>query len=380
MNRRENLKSIGVGVLYAVFPLSLSGFPARKKGSSYLLSQKADVLRFLETTRYPDEGWGRWRYTVLMDRKYALESSAMGIGILDTLGELDAVPQAQKEEAISFFQSTWHPDELYYIDPLVGEQDRISDRHSWEHIWAHMSGAAQGALNQLGATPKSRGDKAPFVDLREVDVRDWIMSLDWSNPWLYGERFTKVVRFYWDSLPDAKKSLTEPTIQRAFATLEGHIMDPKTGLPMKQGCKSKEVGMAGLFKLISGYQAVGKEVPHAERALDSVLALQQPNGQFGSSGNSPMTINWDSMKVLKDLNQQLDHGYRFEDIRDAGNRMAEFLLKVHKKADGGFSYFPGECASAHNSVRVSEKGPVGDMEGTKFSLYCFSYADEWNAR
>lgn len=34
---------------------------------------------------------------------------------------------------------------------------------------------------------------------------------------------------------------------------------------------------------------------------------------------------------------------------------------------------------SHNSVQVSGKGAVGGMEGTKFCLYCFSYADEWNA-
>ncbi|WP_373513860.1 hypothetical protein [Persicitalea sp.] len=333
----------------------------------------------MKTTRYEGEGWGRWKYNVLMDRKYGLESSAMGITILDMLGELTAVPQADRKQAAAFFQSTWNPKELYYIDPLVSEPDRISDFHSWEHIWAHMSGAAQGALRLLGVEPRSRGDKAPFVDLTKVDVRDWMLSQDWSNPWGNGERFTRVIRFYWENLPASKKTLTEPTIQKAFATLEEHILDPKTGLPIKRGCESMERGMAGLFKLMSAYRIVGKEVPHAKNALDSVLALQQPNGQFGEGGNSPMTINWDAMKVLKDLNQQLNYGYRFAEIRDAGNRMADFLLKVHKKKDGGFSYFPRECASVHNSVRISEKGAVGDMEGTKFSLYCFSYADEWNA-
>lgn len=344
----------------------------------YLLAQKEDVMHFMETTRYTPEGWGRWKYNILMDRKYGLESSAMGISILEIVGELNAVPKSQKEQAISFFQSTWNPDERYYIDSLVSEQDKTSDHHSWEHIWAHMSGAAQGALRRLGATPKSRGEKAPFVDLTEVDVRDWILSLDWSNPWLYGERFTKVLAYYWQNLPDDEKSLEEPTIQKAFATIEEHVLDPKSGLPIKQGCESREQGMAGLFKLISAYLTVGKEIPHAKNALNSVLALQAPSGQFGESGNSPMTINWDAMKVIKDLNHQLDYGYRFEDVRQAGNRMADFLLKVHKKEDGGFSFHPHVCQSIHNSVQVSRKGAAGDMQGTIFALYCFSYADEWN--
>ena len=332
----------------------------------------------MTTTQFNNEGWGRWKYNILMERNYGLESSAMGIQILDMLGALETVPKAKKKQAIRFFQSTWNPEELYYIDPLVGEQDRAGDHHSWEHIWAHMSGAADSALKILGDQPKSRGSKAPFVNLNEVDIGDWILSLGWENPWLYGEHFSKVVKHYWHNLPASEKSPEEPVIKKAFATLEEHVMDAKTGLPIKQGCERMEVGMAGLFKVISAYQTVGKAVPYAENGLDSVLKLQKPNGQFGGE-NSPMTINWDSMKVLKDLNAQLSGSYRFAGIREAGNKMSDFLIKVHKKEDGGFSFYPHECQSVHNSVQVSGKGAVGDMQGTKMCLYCFSYTDAWNA-
>ena len=345
----------------------------------YLLSQRDNVMQFLADTQYANEGWGRWKYNILMERKFGLESSAMGIQILDMLGTLETVPKAQKKQAIRFFQSTWNQQELYYIDLLVSKQDRAGDHHSWEHIWAHMSSAAGNALKILGAAPQSRGSKAPFVDLNQVDIGDWILSLGWENPWLYGEHFSKVIKHYWHNLPASEKSLEEPVIKKAFATLEKHVMDATTGLPVKQGCESMERGMAGLFKLISAYQTVGKEVPYAENALDSVLKLQKPNGQFGEGENSPMTINWDSVKVLKDLNEQLSGSYRFKDIRETGNRMADFLLKTHRKKDGGFSFYPHQCQSVHNSVQVSEKGNVGDMQGTKFCLYCLSYADEWNA-
>ncbi len=380
MKRRKIIKSISLGAMSVILPLpSLLAFPSALKNSDgYFSSQKKDVLRFLKTTLYTDEGWGRWKYNILMERKYGLESSAMGIQILDMLGALQAVPETKRKEGAKFFQSTWNAKELYYIDPLVSEEDRISDHHSWEHIWAHMSGAAESALELLGSAPKSRGSKAPFVDLHQVDIGDWILSLAWENPWLYGEHFSKVVKHYWHNLPASEKSLEEPVIKKAFATLEEHVMDAKTGLPMKQGCESMEVGMAGLFKLISTYQTVGKEVPHAENALDSVLALQKSNGQFGRD-EAPMTINWDAMKVLKDLNIQVVGSYRFADIREAGNKMSDFLLKVHKKEDGGFSFHPHVCQSVHNSVQVSGKGAAGDMQGTKFCLFCFSYTDEWNA-
>ena len=121
----------------------------------------------------------------------------MGVQILDMLEALESVPKAKKKQAIRFFQSTWNPQELYYIDPLVSEQNRAGDHHTWEHIWAHMSGAAESALQRLGDQPKSRGSKAPFVNLNQVDIGDWIVSLNWENPWMYGEHFSKVVKHYW---------------------------------------------------------------------------------------------------------------------------------------------------------------------------------------
>ncbi len=380
MNRRAIIKSIGLGAAFTVLPWShrFASSAGTLTSEGYFLSQKEDVLRFLKTTQFNREGWGRWKYNVLMERNYGLESSAMGIQILNMLGALESVAKDKKQDAIAFFQSTWNPEELYYMDPLVSEQDRAGDHHTWEHIWAHMLNAAGNALNVMGATPKSRGNKAPFVDLHRVDIGDWILSLGWENPWMYGEHFSKVVKHYWNNLPTAEKSLDEPVIKKAFATLEEHVMDARSGLPIKQGCESMEVGMAGLFKVISAYQAVGKELPYVENALDSVLKLQKPNGQFGKE-DSPMTINWDAMKVLKDLNTQVASSYRFGDIREAGNKMSDFLIKVHKKEDGGFSFYPHECQSVHNSVQVSGKGAVGDMQGTKFCLYCFSYTDAWNA-
>ncbi len=104
MNRRETIKSIGFGAMSALLPFShLLARSAFAEKSGYFLSQKNNVLQFLETTQYSVEGWGRWKYNILMERKYGLESSAMGIQILDMLGTLETVPKAKKKQALQFF-------------------------------------------------------------------------------------------------------------------------------------------------------------------------------------------------------------------------------------------------------------------------------------
>ena len=81
---------------------------------------------------------------------------------------------------------------------------------------------------------------------------------------------------------------------------------------------------------------------------------------------------WD----IRVLNNQLEGNYRFQDIQDTGNRMADFLLKVHRKSDGGSSFNPNHCLPVHNSVRISDKKPESDSLGIIMAIQCLEYTDE----
>lgn len=137
------------------------------------------------------------------------------------------------------------------------------------------------------------------------------------------------------------------------------------------------MAMAGLFKVISGYLAAGRPVPHAEKAIDFTLALQHEDGEFGFRNN--MCVNWDALWVLRELDLQVEGAYRHADIVDAGNRCAEMLLRKYRKPDGGFAFHGKHCTTNHHSIRLCSKPhSISDTMGTGMCLRCLSYADEWN--
>ena len=163
-------------------------------------------------------------------------------------------------------------------------------------------------------------------------------------------------------------------------TYEKHIVDTETGMPLKGGCKSRKKAMAGAFKVYGSYLTTGKDIPYPDKAIDFVLGLQLPDGYFGEGDTpEPMTINWDSMWDLRVLSNAVEGTYRLKDIAEAGNRQAEFLLKRHRKKDGGFSFYPDRCLTIHNSIRISDKHVVSDSLGTSMCILCLMYADEWNS-
>lgn len=331
--------------------------------NSYVEQARPGICAWLEAVRWPDEGWGRWKYNAHMIRPYGLISSGFAIVIHDQLGLLAGITAQQRREAIEFFQSTQDPKDGYFKDPLVKE--RVPDAiHSWEDIWGQM-GVAARALDLLGAKPLYPLPAASFADLRDPNVRDVVLGWNWANPWHVGERFYRAVAAY-----------DGPAVETFFRIYEDEIHDPKTGMPTRQGCTDGSVAMAGLFKVMWAYEHVGRPVPDAAAAIDFTLALQHPDGEWGFRNN--MCINFDALWVLYRLDRQLKGSYRHADIVAAGNRTAKLLLEQYRKADGGFAFTGKDCWTVHHSIRISDAHPEGDVVGTHMSLACLAYADEWN--
>ncbi len=378
----ERRKFILTSTLTAIAVLLQCKSKTNKTNSvdGYFASLEYDILYWIESVRYKKDGWGRFKYNIHMYRDYGLESSAFAIQLLNKFGELDSISDKQIDEAISFFMSCLDLEDGFFKDPLLSVEDKVSEKHSWEHVWAHMSGVSTSALKLMGKTDLPKKESPPFADLRKVDPEEWLLSLPWENPWMEAEHLTRVVKWYWNQLPEEQRTANEPKTRELLDAFEKHILDPKTGMPTMGGCSSRNVAMAGAFKAYGSYLAIGRPIPYAEKAMDFVLDLQRKDGAFGENDDpQPLTINWDSMWDIRVLNNQLKGSYRMKDIQDAGNRQAEYLLKVHRKPDGGFSFYPDYCLPVHNSVRISDKKPESDSLGIIMAVQCMEYADEWNA-
>ncbi len=344
-------------------------------GTSCVDKVRSGILGWLESVRYPDEGWGRWKYHAQLVRPYALNASGLAICILNELGELDAISEAQRAEAVAYFQSCQSPDDGLFRDPLETESD-LTGTHNWDQVWGQRNGAALEALYALGAEPQYPVPKAQFVDLREVDARAWSLSHDWSNPWLYGETWARAIRALLRSSTPATRAKDERILEDMFSSLESELLDPETGYPMLLGCHNQSVAMAGTFKLIFAYLDAKRPYPNAEKAIDSTLALQQGSGEFGDESN--MCLNWDAVWVLRELDIQLGGSYRRDDISAAGAWLVAVLMADYLKSDGAFAFHGEHAMLAHHGIRLChEPHPISDMLGTLMCMRCLAYSDGW---
>lgn len=320
------------------------------------------VLAWLDSVaETPGVFTGRWKYNLHMHRPWAVESSAMAVMVLDSLGELSALSPARRQglvEAIGAFQD---PATGHFVDPLISEANRAWTTHTWEHIWHHHTGTCVEALEMLGAAPPHPLPASAFEPLRAGQSARQVLELGWSNPWLVGEHFYRMVICYRREHPELAIGQCDNVLEPAFAALESQVLKPTSGLPDALGCQNPRVAAAGLFKVLFGYLAAGRRFPLAERAIDSVLALQVADGGFGMDD---MCVHWDCLWSLRTLNRQLAGSHRRTDIHAAADRLAEFYLREHRRPDGAFSFYRTHCIEVHDSIRISDSLAESDMLGT----------------
>jgi len=100
-----------------------------------------------------------------------------------------------------------------------------------------------------------------------------------------------------------------------------------------------------------------------EKIIDSVLALQRPNGDFATGGGC---LNYDAIKDLASAARYTEH--RRAEILSATRRLVERVLAAYKRDDGAFSFAADGGRRTHNSIFVARPAVESDVNGTHMYL------------
>lgn len=174
-----------------------------------------------------------------------------------------------------------------------------------------------GALNMLGGS--HRHDPI-FLDAFSdpAEVPDWLGSLDWVYSW-GGSHSIWGVGLPMTCTPGADEVWTEAL----FAWLDAEV-DPDAGAWRRGVPPHGQVDyLGGGFHIWTVYAANGRAVPYVERAVDTVLGLQQENGDFHERyGYGLMDGLWALQRF------ELETGHRAEEVLVAERRSLAALRRL----------------------------------------------------
>ena len=303
MNRRQAVGTLGKGSLVALLPRSFS-FSAtvnlsevRERVNNHFRSL------LIEGAPYGAYATGESEETDL----YASCDVAIARHLM---GDLTETPGAkQRREWIDYLNTYQQPADGSYTE-------------RYRHSKLHANGMTIGALGVLGGRQKySVKLYEAFSTIEKVGP--WLEQINWAKQWGASHLFWGGIHCY-----SLSRACDPAWLDYVFQWLDDNL-DEQTGWWRKGTVYTdRHQPLGGSVHIMPIYQHHGRPFPYPERVIDSVLALQLPNGRWlNRAKDRDQIMHYLELDALYALSyaQSLAPGYRADDIMKAVNRYADLV-------------------------------------------------------
>ena len=307
MNRRQAVGALGRGSLVSLLPLSFSFRSPRLQVN--LAEVRTRVQEHFASIRLPNRPYGAYGTGVAGETDLyascdvAIARHLMGESLAETLSA------NQRREWITYINTYQQP-----------EDGRYTERYN--HSKLHANGMTIGALGVLGGRQKHPVKLYEAFNTVEK-VGPWLEQINWAKQWGASHLFWGGIHCY------SLSSACEPAwLDYVFRWLDNNL-DEQTGW-WREGTTytDRHQPLGGSVHILPIYQHHGRTFPYPERVIDSVLALQLPNGRWLNRAKDRDQImhylELDALYALRYLGT-LAPGYRKDDVMKAVNRYADLV-------------------------------------------------------
>lgn len=365
MISRRDILSAAAASLFA------RGMPVRGAQSNTIQQVRAATLQYIESMRFRDVPFGRYRYAdgMAAPTLYSSTYAAMTRGLYR---DLNTLTSAERCEWVAYLQSHQDDDGLYR-DPRIFGEGWYKNDPEWcgrRHLTCHVL-TALTCLGAVAAKPLRMLE--PFYDKTKLIA--WLEARDWSKADFVGNEVLNLGTLLQYGRDFQKEARAGAATRVMLNWLAQHHMNSGTGLwgglaVHEPKGLSRAVMGAYHFWLLFFYDRV--PVPHPARAMDSVLRTEHPKGGFGWGVHGPASSaceDIDSIDPLVRLLPLADH--RRGDIRAALRRAEPHVLAMQND-DGGFGWVRGTAFSYGHPLMAAGKD-ASSMFPTWFRTLSLAY-------
>jgi len=314
---------------------------------------------WIESLNLAGGPFGRFRFHHAQVPPWLLYGSQQMLSLALACGYWDALDEARKGQWLDVLLSCQDPDSGVFLCPVAGpEYAREGER--WDPIQYGRAITMKLArrLRELGVAPRHLLPRAEEVAPPLPLLQSRLEALPWSKN-VYGSGSQAghwaVTRIH-ELKPRGRSFARDPYVMQIVSFLES-MQNHRTGF--WGNSPSLEDGMNGLLKTLRTYELLDRPLPIVERIVDSVLAIQTPDGGFGD-----VCSPWNAMVILSRAMQQTI--YRRQEVWEAVVALGRKVLGgFRRQPDGFYSSLDAGCLTCHAGIMLCDgPQPVGDVMGT----------------
>lgn len=299
---------------------------------------------------------------------YASCYAAMALHYIGHLKTLDAAVRQTWREYINSWQDAATG---YYLGPELAPGQFTRPDMDATYARLHLIVHVLPAIEVLGGEPVHPLTFAhAFADADYL--RDWLSQRNWHQAWLEGNNLLFVGQLL-VHLRDREGYAPAVNALTLYFDWLDQQQDPATGLWGTNGYCDAYAALYGGYHQLLVYYACARPVRYAERIIDTVLALQQPDGSFTRTPGGGACEDVDAVDILVNLVKRT--GYRLDDVRQALSNTIPHLLR-QQAPDGGFVYRWGRSYMQSGVLRTFVPRDQPDVFSTWFRLHTLALINE----
>ncbi|MBL9177431.1 MAG: hypothetical protein JNM65_05155 [Verrucomicrobiaceae bacterium] len=309
--------------------------------TTFIRERRARTLRYVESMRFEDGAFGRYRYSAGMPEP-TLHSSTYAAMTRSLYRDLDSLTKTQREEWVAYLQSHQDEDGLFR-DPLIFGEGWYKDDPEWcgrRHLSCHIV-TALTCLGAVAAKPMTH--LAPFYDKAKLTA--WLEARDWSKADFAGNEVLNIGTLLQYARDFQKEPRAAEAVRLMLDWLTLHHLNEQTGLwgtyDVTHGDGlSRAVMGAYHFWLLYFYDRV--PVPHAEAAIVHILRTQGGKDDgFGQGVHGPRSSACEDIDSIDPLARLLKASPQNTVEIEKALARAEDHMWAQQNDDGGLTWIRG---------------------------------------
>lgn len=310
-------------------------------------------------------------YTFRTGGQVSLYASCYAAMALHYIGGLDAMTAQERRAWCDYINGWQNPETGYFLGPELGPGQFTRPDMDITYARLHLIVHVLPALEVLGGAPLHPLTFA--CSFADPDIlMAWLRQRDWRKAWLEGNNllFAGQLLVY---LRDKEGYAPAADALNLYFDWLDEQQDPTTGLWGTNGFCGPYEALYGAYHQLLVYHACGRPVRHAERIIDTVLALQQIDGSFTRTPGGGACEDVDAVDVLVNLVKRTD--YRTAEVRHALVKTIPHILR-QQAPDGGFVYRWGRSYMQSGVLRTFVPANQPDLFSTWFRLHTLALINE----
>jgi len=211
---------------------------------------------------------------------------------------------------------------------------------------------AIASLNELNLPVKYT-----FVDFpsSEVEINQYLNSLDWSKPWNAGAQFASLSVF------SSQENLDNKEIKDYLKSFILSKLNKENGLYYSGIQNSQHELINGCMKVITGLEWLGQEIHYPKKIIDFCLKFK-----ITKEACDLLDLVYVLTKCLEVTN------YRMLEVNNYLNLVEAKIMENFKPEEGGFSYSKNNSQTMYYGVKISNGLNKADLHGTLLLTWALS--------